>query len=279
MRKITKPTDKASDVFLDCIENLQDVNLKTRLTAVKQLIDSAANEFDNKVTKGQLHTVNRERLVNGNVTAKELEDVYTSGMVKRKAGRKYYDKIMISAPQGICPLCSQRVVSTLDHYLPKTEYPRLSVTPINLIPSCSDCNKLKFTNYPTKPFEEPLHPYYDDIENDIWLSATIVHTTPPSVKFDIIPPNNWSQLLVDRTVFHFQSLSLGKLYSVHAGVVLAQIQRRLYKLHQDLGAVGVKKHLEEEAETTSCENLNSWQTAMYKAMAADNWFCNGGFRF
>jgi len=279
MRKLTKPTDNSGDVFIECIEIVRNANLKSRLTATRDLINTAATELESKVTTGELHTIIRENVVNGNVTSKELADVYTFRMSKPGTpGRKIYDKLKMAAPYGICPLCSHRIVTTIDHYLPKTEYPRLSVVPINLIPSCSDCNKSKLANYPTAPEEEMLHPYYDDIENDLWLQATVSHSTPPAIQFKVAPDDDWGELLSDRVKFHFDSLELNALYSAQAAVELVQINYRLQMLHAALGAVGVRNHLLEGAETRSHANINSWQAAMYRAMAADQWFCDRGFK-
>lgn len=279
MRVLPKPTDNSGDVFIECIEIVRNANLKLRLTATRHLIEEATTELEAKVTTGELHTVVRETLVNGNVTSKELEDVYTHRMAKPGTpGRKFYDKLKIAAPNGICPLCSHRIVTNIDHYLPKTKYPRLSVVPINLVPSCSDCNKSKLAGYPTTPKEETLHPYYDDIENDLWLEATVNHSTPPTIQFSVTPHGEWDELLSDRVKFHFDSLELNTLYSAQAAVELALINFRLKNIHAAVGAAGVRTHLLEGAETRNHSNINSWQAAMYRAMANDNWFCNGGFK-
>lgn len=162
---------------------------------------------------------------------------------KGAPGRKYYDKLIIASPYGICPLCSHREVTTLDHHLPKAEYPRLSVVPINLVPACSDCNKSKLVRYPTKPEQETLHPYFDNIENDLWLTATVNQTTPPTIQYQVTPPAACEQLLADRVKFHFGSLLLAKLYSTQAAVELVQINLSLVNLHNTSGLEGVRKYL------------------------------------
>ena len=58
-------------------------------------------------------------------------------------GRKYYDKIKAIPKYSKCPFCGVGIVSTLDHYLPKTKYPTYALTPVNLIACCADCNKNK----------------------------------------------------------------------------------------------------------------------------------------
>jgi 5-methylcytosine-specific restriction endonuclease McrA len=278
MRHINKPQEVAVDVFLNCISLVKNVNLKSRLTACQHLITDAYTEFEDKVTNGDVCTIIREAIINGNVTAKELEDVYTKRMAKKnRPGRALYDKIKISAPNGICPLCSQREATTLDHYLPKAEYPRLSVVPVNLVPACKDCNTSKLTSYPQNPEEEMIHPYYDNIENDVWLNASVIQTTPPTIQFYVQAPANWDDLLVERVKYHFGSLFLQKLYSTHAASELRQINYRLSVLFAKSGAAGVRLYLLEGAESRSHDNRNSWQAAMYNATANDNWFCNGGF--
>ncbi len=48
----------------------------------------------------------------------------------RDGGRIFYNKIMKIPPFSRCPFCGVRRVSTLDHYLAKTEYPTFAITPI-----------------------------------------------------------------------------------------------------------------------------------------------------
>lgn len=278
MKKIDKPDINAKNTFETCISIVGNHDLKNRLSACKDLIEQAEVEYDSKAT-GNLYTINPEQNVNGNVTAKELEKVYTFRMVKKDVpGRVIYDKL-ISAPKlGICPLCAHRLVETLDHYLPKSSFPRLTTSPINLVPSCYTCNRSKLTSTPNSPEEETLHPYYDDIEEDEWLSAKVNHTTPPTISYFVSSPANWSDLLKERVNNHFVSLSLNKLYSTQAAVLIRSLYHRLNSIYSSLGSHGVRTYLQEEAESRYLDDKNSWQTAFYKAISLDDWFCNGGFK-
>ncbi len=279
MKTVTKPNITAKDAFLTCISKVRDTALKARLTACEDLISQAETEFESKITKGDIHTICKEQKVNGNVTAKELETVYTGRMVKKgTSGRAIYDKLISAPKYGICPLCSHGHVSTLDHYLPKSDFPRLAVTPVNLIPSCYECNKTKLTNSPSKPEEETLHPYYDNIEDVQWLHAKVNHAAPPTVSFFVKPPDSWSDLLKARVQHHFQSFSLGELYMKQAAVCISDLNQRLQSIYSSSGAVGVSKYLSEEAASRDTSDKNSWRTAFYFAVANDDWFCDGGFQ-
>lgn len=277
MKSLVKPTYDIETVYSDCVSIVQNVNLKARLTAANNLIIEAAAELDGKVSTGEVYTIIRETIVNLNLSAKELEDVYKRMVRKETPGRIFYNKLFISAPLGICPYCSHRIVTQLDHYLPKALYPRLSVVPFNLIPSCSDCNKAKLSDYPTNSDEEFLHPYYDNIENDIWLTASIEHSNPPVFHFSVNSPAHWSNLLKNRVQNYFNSLELNSLYSTQAAVQLTNIKYRLNKVYSTGGAAAVREFLTEEADSRIDANLNSWQSAMYISMVNDDWLCNGGF--
>ena len=279
MKTVNKPNLSAKDTFLTCISIVRNAELKDKLIACENLIAQAETEFDSNISKGNIYTIRLEEVVNGNVTAKELENVYTQRMAKKDTpGRVIYDKLFSAPKFGICPLCSHRLVETLDHYLPKTTFPRLATTPINLIPSCFTCNKGKLTSVPSRPEEETLHPYYDNIENDEWLSAKVNQTNPPTVSYFVTPPDYWSDLLKERVRFHFKSFSLNSLFSIQAAVLIRGLNHRLLNIYNSLGATGVKKYLEEESESRYVDDKNSWQTTFYVATSNDDWFCNGGFK-
>lgn len=159
MRTLPKPDENAEEVFLHCISTIMEQDLKNRLTACSGIVLNASEEFEAKVPLAELHTIPLAGNVNGNVSAREMGRVYTKKMVpKGSPGRALYNKIMAAPPFSRCPLCNQRTVSQLDHHLNKADYPSLVVTPVNLVPSCGDCNKLKLDKRPGSEREETLHP-------------------------------------------------------------------------------------------------------------------------
>lgn len=287
MRTLLKPTLKGKDVFLNCIAGISDVSLQTRLKQCASLVDSAEMEFESKVVKQKLHTIGRNKstkanknvwIIGGKVTINEMKNVYTQNFVpKDSPGRSFYDKLLLSAKNGKCPLCGHRIVTTIDHHLPKAYYPLMSVVPVNLVPSCTDCNKSKLGAFPNDSTEETLHPYYDDVEKDLWLKARVLHSKPPSLEFFVDPPTKWPQLLSERAKFHFKSFSLNSLYAIEAANELGNIQEQLVEYYNRDGLSGVQNYLADCAKSRSKASLNSWQTAMYNALASDSWFCDGGF--
>ena len=277
MRSIRPPPDDSVAVFDLCNSRLRDLGLKRRLDLIRPSIKAAADRFAAACVDQQLSTFPASHGVDG-VSHEEMLDTYTSRMAaKGSPGRPIYDRLMNAAQRGLCPLCAQRVVSTLDHHLPKSVYDVLAVVPNNLVPSCFDCNKAKSASVAASEEEQPLNPYFDDVSTDCWLVATIIEQRPTAVVFSCQPPSTWSALKSARTQHHFRSLRLGALYSLHAGEELMNVRHYLCQLHGLPGPSTVREHLLRQAQSYSAVDQNSWQSAMYRALAANEWYYGGGF--
>lgn len=275
---MTPPSLDAPDVFTTCISRIRDKGLKSRMTAVAGDVGTASDDYKALATKNRLHRFPRSALVGGNVTAAEMEAVYTQRMARKGApGRDIYDEIFASARSGRCPLCAHRLVSTLDHHLPKAHYPVLSVVPLNLVPACSDCNKAKLASLPNRASEEALHPYFDDIGGDRWLYADVVEDRPATLSYRVQCPEHWDEVLADRVDLHFRMLGLGHLYAAQGADELLNIRHQLESLHQIDGPQLVRSELRARARSSQAALLNGWRTAAYEAFASSDWFCDGGF--
>ena len=279
MIKLDRPIQDAKDVFVTCISRVRDAQLKARLEGVTQAVVDASAEFDDAATHTRLHQIATQNLVGGVVTQAEMEAVYTQRMAKKGSpGRDVYDALFTSAPQGKCPLCGHRTVSTLDHHLPQAHYPALAVAPLNLVPACGDCNKSKLASVPANANEETLHPYFDDIDGDRWLAAEVVLARPAALRFFVEAPAHWSARLRSRVERHFQTFGLGRLYSSEAADELLNIRHQLRTMHERGGVALVQLELRERAKSCQQARRNGWRTAMYQAFADSDWFCDGGFQ-
>ncbi|MBK3585730.1 HNH endonuclease [Streptomyces sp. MBT57] len=278
MWKITPPKHTASFSYKTCTSRIRNEQLRERLRLAESEVASATDIFETAAKSSALYTLKKARLAVTSLNDTELIAIYKYRMAKKKAvGRFIYDDIMLAAPNGRCPLCGQRSVSTLDHVLPKTLYPALSVTPRNLIPACSDCNHAKSNVSPTSADDEPIHPYYDDFDNDLWLHADVVQSSPPAVAFRVAPPISWPDSVQHRVAKHFSMLKLAPLYTSQAAQELSNIKHSLAQLFDRGGETAVQQHLSEQADSRRAAHVNSWQTATYTALAGDNWFCEEGF--
>ncbi len=273
------PIEDAIDVFDLCISKVQNADLKERLENCKPSIVTAAADYTTKAPRIELHTIATHDSINGNVTKEEMKKVYSDRMVGAKSpGRYIYDKWRASAPNNICPLCAQRTTDTLDHHLPKGHYPIYSVVPINIFPACSSCNKIKLDAVSDTPETDHIHPYFDDVEDELWLKAEVIELKPASLRFYTIKPDHWDDIKYARIQNHFRLFELEKLYASHSGEELAMNYFRINNMFESGGALSVRNFLKDGWLSMSNANLNSWQTATYEALYNSNWYQEGGFK-
>ena len=278
MRKLNVPIEDAIDVFDICISKVQNADLKERLENCKPSIVTAVADYTSKAPRIELHTIETHDLINGNVTSSEMKKVYSDRMVGATApGRYIYDKWRASAPNNICPLCAQRTTETLEHHLPKSKYPIYSVVPVNIFPACSSCNKIKLDAISNAPETEPIHPYFDNVEDELWLKAEVIETKPASLRFYTIKPDNWDDVKYARIENHFRLFELEKLYASHSAEELINYNYRINNMFETGGAQSVRDFLEDSWLSMRNANLNSWQTATYEALFNSNWYQEGGF--
>lgn len=257
------------------------ITIAERAEILREAIPTFAHIEANYLQLGKaskLYTLAQSNSVTPRLDGKMMGIIYKSHFSKAGSpSRSLYDKIKMSAPHDICPLCGQRNVASVDHYMPQSKFPALNLTPANLVPACSDCNKSKLATVPTSEEEQMLHPYFDDLGSERWLIAQISQTAPPTLTFSISPSQEWSPPLSSRVLSHFKQMGLAKLYSSQAASELADISYTLVNLGKSGGNQAVKAHLQNEFESRYSRDPNSWKTALYEALKDSTWFCDEGY--
>ena len=180
----SRPPFTAKDAFAACISRVQDMDLKRRLEFIAEDIEREADSYVGHAESSELHLILQTNGVAGTVTTEEMMRIYDQRMAGKKGpGRHIYDAIKLLPKHGICPFCDHWLVSTLDHLLPKGQFPMLAVAPDNLVGACADCNKLKLAFAPAAAEDVILHPYFDNVENERWLAAQVVEGNVAAVTF------------------------------------------------------------------------------------------------
>lgn len=286
MRAMIAPNEDSQEVYQTCVNSIIDGDLRIRLNALTNAIGLAASDYHQSASDKQLYTLptndcGNDDIALGTVTKKELTNVYSTHMVgKTKPARAIYDSLLSRAPLGRCPFCGMGHASTLDHYLPKTKYPQLSVVPFNLVPSCKDCNTGKNAAVSSTAGDQSLHPYYDhqSFVDEQWIYADVIHTSPVTIHFYVHAPNHWDEISRKRVQSHFIDFNLAARYSIEASNQIACLRDTLSHYRDYLGTEGVRQHLMIEAQSSYRQHSNSWQTAMFQALASSDWYCDRGFQ-
>lgn len=239
-------------------------------------------DYRNRGGVGEFHLIAGSHSVTDELDQPLMDTIYKNHFVpKTSPTRPIYDQILhAQSSNGRCPSCGQRDVTAVDHYLPKSKYPKLALTPINLVPICDVCNKKKLAKSPATAEEQFIHPYFDDLGQERWLHADIQPTSPPTVTYYIKPPTSWRaiQALTERVEKQFALLELGDLYAAQVASELPEIAGALIEIGDAAGDEDVRAHLQLLFRSFRASDPNSWKTALYEAMANSDWFCSEGYR-
>lgn len=269
MKRLTAPTDSVEEIYEKCISTYQDQDLQQRLSSVTPAIVDASRDFEVKAARAETYKIPTQKTVAGIVSSKEMRNVYDNKFAKSGSpGRSYYDRYLAAPPHGICPICGIRIVSTLDHYLPKSKHPSLVVTPKNLIPTCYDCNLGSKKTFDANNEEEvPLHPYFDDVEYVRWLFVNLtIKGTDLIPSYFVLKPNDWSETFYHRVQHHLVLYNLPLLYSIHAEQEIVGCKQRWQRIYQKCDLVTLRESLEDDCGGRESLSLNSWQSALYRAL-------------
>lgn len=181
-----------------------------------------------------------------------------------------------------CPFCGISESSTLDHYLPKEQYPEFSVFPKNLVPSCSLCNTRKRDKILEKGTDvrKFLHPYFDFIpESDFLMVQTRMEENALVLSYRLIRPTGVSIREFRILKSHFDELDLADRYRrmglEHVGNQYPAF-RRAYGAAKDAQRVA-EKLTESAKDFEESLGQNYWLAKLYRALADNIAFCDGGF--
>ncbi|MBY3418332.1 HNH endonuclease [Rhizobium laguerreae] len=285
MKQLSLPPHGAADVFFTCVNAVPDPLARANYIANHHHMVEAISAYSAASQEKTWCSLPRaawgqaEAIVVGSLSKSNLTDLYSSYMVPTSmAARATYDEIMVAA-NGKCPFCGGvGIVTTLDHYLPKSGFPLYSVLPANLVPCCKDCNTGKSSSFGVQPGQQPLHPYLDDPKffNERWIYATVQNGNPIGLQYICAPPQTWQPVERERLLSHFIDYNLAYRYSVLAGAELAKVIDSRKGSLRNLSPEGFQAHLAEGA-ASQWFDVNGWNRTMYHALAHTPWFYNASF--
>jgi hypothetical protein len=217
----------------------------------------------------------------------QIVGVYSEALIKCYSSRtaimdELRDELLYPDLENFdtCPFCGIGEPTTLDHYLPKEEFPEFSVLSKNLIPVCGVCNSnYKGTKWIDNYQRLFVHTYYDIFPNYTFLGAQVIVGTKISIDFDalfVASEPSFSTLFSK----HVEKLGLKRRYKRKASSEVSRKRRQLEVIYKRNGsALDVVKALKDEALALEKDfSGNNWKTALYKALSRSLDFCDAGFR-
>lgn len=272
MKKLDKPMMSVKEIMKDISETVLDTEKKNNIIDAIDHIEECAIEYDDLAINHNLHSIQPTQNTDTTLDATTMQKLYTEKFSRGKLKGKYYDKLMSLSKNGKCPICGVGQISNLDHYLAKTLYPVYAITPVNLTPMCRDCNFKKRDKPIVSYVNSPFHPYYDDIDDMVWLVAKIVKQPEGNIVVEyLVNPdiNQVNSTLYNKLKEHCKLYELFKLYSIQASTEIAESIHAWQKIEINEGAEKLKYFFTECLISREEFQKNTWHTALLRALIND----------
>lgn len=164
-----------------------------------------------------------------------------------------------------CPCCGEPgKPTTLDHYLPKTSFPELSIIVANLTPMCNECQQNKSSDYLDNDGNKIyIHPYFDAIDQfHLSIDITAPYKNPT---FSLIIPE-------DENNIEFHNLLLRHINGVNFLERFDEFCRNQYMIL--LRTMSSERHEAESAQRIihlfkrlhENQSPNKWEAIFYRGI-------------
>ncbi|MBK1664473.1 hypothetical protein CKO38_06200 [Rhodospirillum rubrum] len=248
---------------------------RVRLTAARPAVLEAYERYDDA-------TPEVGNLAHAVLTAPQEEALNHAFNVETAPMTEMRRSILKRISVARCPFCGISESSTLDHYLPKEQYPEFSVFSPNLVPCCSPCNTRKRDKILDDETDVRLfvHPHFDQIPTTLFLAADVdLRADAIVLSFRVTRPAGMALATFQSLQSHFRLLDLADRYRrmalEHLGGQYRAL-KRAYGPGEDADRVESELALTaEDFEKRYGENY--WLAVLYRTLSFNEAFCNGGF--
>lgn len=274
MRSIPLLAVNATNVF-DEIAAAKQQPRRRRIQAARTKVLAAYQEYEDAAPElGEL-----DEATLSNLQKEALRHAFTSETEPMTSLR---GDLLKRISVARCPFCGIGESSTLDHYLPKERYPEFSIFPKNLVPSCAVCNTRKRDGILIEGtnVRNFLHPCYDMIPDLAFLDVrTRMEGDALSLSYSLTRPPGMVLRAFRHLQSHFTELDLADRYRrmglEHLGGQYPSL-RRAYGPSEDSDRVA-EELIQDAEDFEEVSGPNYWLAKLYRALAGNNEFCDGGF--
>lgn len=274
MINLTPLSTKIIDEF-DKIHNSKRNPTKRILTALKPSLSKRFNEYERQSKINDLEAVTS--LAYSDSDKKALQNCYK---VKTKALETLIKNIKENQPnqiRSVCQFCCINTDSTIDHYMPKEEFPEFSVAHLNLIPCCPDCNSKKSISWLSASKKRVILNLYNDlIPCTQFLFVDVMFKNDiPIGKYYLSNKNNIDNDLYRLIQSHYEKLELVNRYNDKFNTNYTQILNSLNNpIFKGNPKLVTSLLVSEYQNGISDFGINNYKLVLKEELARNNHFIN-----
>lgn len=263
MKNLKYYNDDCFAIYKEAISNKNDNESKRVLISVENKVERQYGVYLDKFQNKKIYEVVSDNF--SDVEKDVLIDLYQyKSSIIKKIKKKILDR-QVRTINATCQYCTLNSVNSLDHFIPKADFPEFSVNPLNLFPCCPECNSKK-NNFCFIGKESLfLNLYLDELPEKEYLRAEFDFADEiPLVTFSLHNPDNIEVNLYRTICNHYGRLNLLERMREKSNEIITEIIRALktnYKLNNDVEFL--KTFIEdEEKENKDAYGFNHWKSIL-----------------
>lgn len=268
--KIAPPEDDTLDVFNNVL-NERKVHLDFYNSVQEDWRKSIEYYIENK---GDPSKVSPLDLLPHTKTDDEAKKRKKSliGLYSPKKGKTPYEILAkMRRDHGLlcCPSCGEAgVPGTLDHYLPKDEFPEFSIALVNLTPMCSECQGEKGIDYKTKGgLKKYIHPYYDEVDTPLYKVVFFTPYTMPT--FSIVVNEDLNEPLLSLVKEHISGINLDVRFKRFCKTKYLHLLKMAKRNRDSSRPIGLNTVIELSLQGEEDKAINCWEAIFYRSVLED----------
>ncbi|OHT44906.1 HNH endonuclease [Flavobacterium tructae] len=179
-----------------------------------------------------------------------------------------------------CQNCTINEINSLDHIVPKDEFPEFSVNPRNLFPSCSKCNGHKSTVWREKNKSVFLNLYLDNLPEEQYLFCNPTFDGDKiTLKFTVENRFAIEQNLFDLIYNHYTRLHLPKRFRKNSSDTIYELNKEINKYANKISKDELIKTIKEDVmEEKIYYGFNYWKSIIKETLINNQDYLNLMFK-
>lgn len=214
-------SDFLDEVIASKRNSSKDPDYKQRINLLSPNIKMLYNDYDTAHNANNHVSLIPNGYVNQEKT--DLLKLYTSGNSRLVKLKNSITTVLDNRAMNTCQYCTIAPIGSLDHIVPKGEFPEFSVNPKNLLPACTTCNSHKNENWKENNKTIFLNLYTDILPNDQYLFVDLVITANNiQPTFELRNVNNINPDFFELLENHYSRLQLPQRFKKESHKIISE---------------------------------------------------------
>ncbi len=204
----------------------------------------------------------------------DLIKLYTSSNKMLIKLKNNVTTVLDNRAMNTCQYCTIGPIGSLDHIVPKEEFPEFSVNPKNLIPACTTCNSHKYESWKLNNKTIFLNLYTDILPSEQYLFVDLL-ITPNNIQptFELKNINNIDANFFELLKSHYSRLNLQSRFKMESHKIISELTNIILASRQLLDG----NQLKDLVSAKLVEDKNVFGNNYYKSILEEALINSQGF--